>query len=112
MIVMENPMQFTIVSDVPLDSSGAFCATNVENNGESAITTNPQKIRNSINVMTEELNKNRGEIRQHEHDSNNESVAIFFTPNFCESNPLKTHASPPDAIIINENSGMLIPASG
>ncbi len=39
---MENPIQFTIVSEVPLDSSGALCATNVENRGESAITVTLQ----------------------------------------------------------------------
>ena len=57
MMVMENPMQFTIVKEVPLDSSGAFCATNVEKRGESAITTNPQKKRKGTSVKTELFNK-------------------------------------------------------
>jgi hypothetical protein len=41
-MVIENPMQFTMVSDVPRDAAGAFCAIKLENNGESAITENPQ----------------------------------------------------------------------
>ena len=45
-MVMENPMQVTTVMAVPLICIIAFCATNDENNGESAITTSPQKIKN------------------------------------------------------------------
>lgn len=77
---MEKPIQFTIVSDVPLDSSGALCATNVENKGESAITTTPQKKRNAINKSKELLNKNSGDKRQHRKERNKEMVATFFTP--------------------------------
>ena len=47
-MVMEKPIQLTIVSEVPLASSATFCATRVENNGESAITTNPQKNKNAM----------------------------------------------------------------
>ena len=105
MIVIEKPIQFTIVNDVPLDSAGAFCATIVEKRGESAMTTNPQKKRNAIRTETELLNRNRGEAQQHRHDKNNERAAIFLTPNSCEKYPLITHAKPPDAIITNDNSG-------
>lgn len=42
-IVRAKPMQFTMVSDVPLDASGACWAINEENSGESAVTTKPQK---------------------------------------------------------------------
>src|SRR5258708_36753820 len=104
-MVIEKPIPFTIDSDVPLESSGAFCATNVENKGESAITTNPQKERKLISVETELLNKNNGETQQHKHDKNNEMVAIFLTPNHCERYPLNTHASPPDAMITKDNNG-------
>jgi hypothetical protein len=48
-IVMENPMQLTIVKAVPFDSVGAFWATKVEKRGESAITAIPQIIRKPIN---------------------------------------------------------------
>jgi hypothetical protein len=33
--LLANPMQFTIVSVVPLDFAGAVCATRVENIGEA-----------------------------------------------------------------------------
>lgn len=98
-------MQFTIVSDVPLDSSGAFCATSVEKSGESAITTSPQKKRKAISNETELVNKNSGERQQHEQDKNNEMVASFFAPKRWESNPLNTQAKPPDAMTMNDNNG-------
>ena len=50
-IVIAKPIQFTIVKAVPLFFEGAFFATNVENSGESAITTIPQKIRKIINSV-------------------------------------------------------------
>lgn len=98
MIVIENPMLFTIVSDAPLDSAGAFCATNVENNGESAITTRPQKKRKISSTKAELLNKNSGERTQHKPDKNNEMVAIFLVLKRCDNIPLKTQAMPPEAI--------------
>jgi hypothetical protein len=80
-IVMEKPMQFTIVSDEPLVSCGAFCATNVEKSGESAITTSPQKKRNKSSIVKELLNRNKGEMQQHKNDKNKEMVAILLTSN-------------------------------
>ena len=77
-MVIENPMQFTMVSADPLDSCGAFCATKVENIGESAITTNPQNDRNIITMVVDPLNINNGETRQHAHDKNNATAAILF----------------------------------
>ena len=71
-------MQFTIVSDVPLDSAGALCATKVENRGESAITTSAQKNKKQINRTGEFENKKSGEIRQHRQDKHNAIVAIRF----------------------------------
>lgn len=47
-MVIEKPIQVTIVNAVPFICTGTFCATKVENSGESAITTNPQKIRKTI----------------------------------------------------------------
>ena len=82
MMVMENPMQFTMVNEVPRDSSGTFCATNVENNGESATTTNPQKKRKASNTGTEPVNKRTGESRQHKQDKPNAIAAIFLAP-YC-----------------------------
>lgn len=47
-IVMANPRQFTIVKAVPFTAGAARCATNVEKSGESAMTTIPQKMRNTM----------------------------------------------------------------
>ena len=49
---MEKPIHVTIVIAVPLIDATAFWATIDENRGESAITTNPQKIKNKRNGMT------------------------------------------------------------
>ena len=99
-------MQFTIVKAVPRRTSGALRATSVENSGESAMTTMPQKKRKRISAVSEVPPRNNGEDKQHKKDSNRESVAIVFGLNFCESNPLITQAIEPDAIIRNENNGM------
>ena len=79
-MVIENPIQLTIVSEDPRDSSGAFCATKEENKGESAITASPQKKRNAINTEAEGFNKNSGERIQHRQDKSSEIVAILFAP--------------------------------
>ena len=73
-------MQFTIVNEVPLDSSATFCATNVENSGESAMTTNPQKNKKLTSAIEELLNRNNGDSKQQQQDKNNAMVAIFFAP--------------------------------
>jgi len=92
-------MQFTMVSDVPLAISGTFCATKVENKGESAITTIPQMNKKAISAGTDGLNKKNGESKQHRHDDNKARVAILFAPKYCESRPLATQAIAPQAII-------------
>ena len=48
-IVMEKPIQFTMVNAVPFNFGMAFCATRVENKGESAMTTIPQNNKNPKN---------------------------------------------------------------
>jgi hypothetical protein len=47
-IVIEKPIQFTMVSAVPLEVSGAAYATRVEKSGESATTDIPQMKRNTM----------------------------------------------------------------
>ena len=81
-IVIVNPIQFMIVSAEPLDSSAAFWATSVENSGESAITTNPQKKRKTINVRGEAIERKKGERIQHNPESARARVATFFGPYF------------------------------
>ena len=51
-MVIAKPIQVTMVMAVPLMDAMAFCATIDENNGESAITTNPQKTTNKRKVIT------------------------------------------------------------
>lgn len=82
---MENPIQFTMVREVPFDATGALCATRVENKGESAITTSPQKKRNASSKYKEFPINRSGEAIQHKPDSNKNIVAVFFTPKYCEA---------------------------
>ena len=103
---MLKPIQFTIVNEVPLDSSATFCATSVENNGESAMTTNPQKNKKPTNTIEELLNKNKGESKQQQQDKNNATVAIFFAPKRCERIPLAAQASAPGAMIKKESKAI------
>src|SRR5205809_5274931 len=109
MIVIVKPIQFTIVNDVPLDSSATFCATSVANNGESAITTNPQKNKKTTSAVEELLNKNNGESKQQQQDRNNAMVAIFFAPKRCESIPLAAQARAPEAMIKKESNEISSP---
>lgn len=87
---------------MPLVSSGTFCATNVENNGESAITAKPHTKRNPNKRQTELPDNTRGESRQQIPDINKAIAATFFAPNTCESNPLTTQAILPNPIIRND----------
>jgi hypothetical protein len=96
-----------IVSADPLDSSTAFCATIVENNGESAATVIPQNKRKIISSTAELPKRKRGENKQHKHELNRASVAILFGPYRRESMPLIMHAGPPLAIITKESRGTL-----
>ena len=75
---MANPTQFTMVNAVPLYLGIAFCATNVENKGESAITTIPQKIKKLRSINSELVERIKGDNKQQIHDSNNAENATFF----------------------------------
>jgi hypothetical protein len=80
----------------------------VESNGESAITTSPQKKRKIRSTQTVSLGvKNKGDRRQQIPDKDNDSVANILGLYICESNPLIMHASPPEAMIRKDNSGTL-----
>ncbi len=112
MMVMEKPIQLTMVSDVPFEAGCAFCATNVENKGESAITAIPHINIKAINATVEPLNSSNGDMKQQMHDNDNAIIAVFFTPKRCDINPPKTHDNEPEAIIIKDSNGILKPASG
>ena len=60
-MVIENPMQLTIVKAVPLIFTLAFWATSVEKRGESAMTTNPQKIKKAMNSTSLGFVKKKGD---------------------------------------------------
>lgn len=100
-------MEFTIVKAVPFNSNGAFWATSVENNGESAITTMPQKRRNPIKISCVSIKKKRGEIRQQIQDKSRAVKAIFLTGNLNAKYPPNIHDKPPMPIMKNESKGTL-----
>lgn len=83
-IVIEKPMQFTMVKAVPLSLEGAFLATKVENKGESAITTIPQKTKKAIKRYSLEKLNIKGDIIQHKQDAKRKLKAVFLTPKICE----------------------------
>ena len=79
-MVIAKPIQFTMVSAVPLTSKEAFCATSVEKSGESAITTMPQKIRKLIKTNGESILNKIGENKQQQQERSNAIKAIFLVP--------------------------------
>ena len=99
-MVIENPIQFTIVSAVPLNSVGALLATSVENNGESAITAIPQIRRYSKAKDEIDNSKYHGENRQQIPEINNAPAAVLFSPAFWEIIPPNAHEMLPAEIII------------
>ena len=106
-IVIAKPIQFTIVNEAPLDPTGAFLATRVENSGESAITAMLHINRNTTSADTDPLNKNKGESKQQAPDKNKAIAAILFSPQRCEINPLITQAILPEAMIRKDRKGIL-----
>ena len=66
---MAKPIQLTIVNEVPRDSAGACCATNVEKRGESAITANPQMNRNNKKKKGDDRKKTIGNNKQQIQDT-------------------------------------------
>ena len=106
-MVIANPMQLTIVSDVPLAAAGALRATNVENKGESAATVSPHTKRKVIRAPGAAANRNSGDTRQHMQDSTSDKLATFIVPKRCEIIPPKTQVTPPDAITRKDNKETL-----
>ena len=111
-MVMAKPMQLTIVKDVPLDASGAFWATKVENKGESATTTIPQKKRKINKIVMEFWDKKKGEIKQQIQEDDRAKVAIFLGLKRSENCPLNTQDKKPEAMIRKEKSGTFKSISG
>lgn len=84
MMVMEKPMQVIIVINEPRMSAGAFCATRVENKGESATTENPQTNKKTISAGSDSWVMNTGERRQQQPEMPKAVRAIFEAPNICD----------------------------
>ncbi len=74
-------MQVTIVNAVPLFSAAAFCATKVENKGESAVTTMPQNTKNPIHKYAASEVKTNGESKQQQQERSKAVKATLFAPN-------------------------------
>ena len=103
MIVIAKPIQVTIVKEEPFSSVTTFCATRVENKGESAITAILHTSKKRIKTINESFNKKRGEIRQHRQEIAKDKVATFLVPNLLAIRPLITQEILPLTMIINDN---------
>ena len=107
MIEIKKPIEFTIVSAVPLSSTGTHCATKVENIGESEITVIPQNRRKKINTPLDCTPNINGEIKQQLAESSIEVKAIRFASMTKVRYALSTHAKVPIPIIAKDNKGIL-----
>ena len=83
----------------------------MENKGESAITTTPQKSRDIISTV-KELTRNSGDKKQQRQDKLREMAAILFTPKYWESIPLQMQAIAPDAMMRNDQNGTFTSTCG
>ena len=106
-MVMAKPILFTKVRAVPFIFGSALFATSVENIGESAITTIPQKSKNEINTISELEENSKGKTKQQSPDKAKENTATFFAPTFCDKIPPNEQETKPIPMIINESNGIL-----
>lgn len=83
-MVIENPMQFTIVRAVPLSSTGALWATIVEKSGESVMTVIPQKSKKTRNRFPYGMVNASGEMRQQHPERKSAVEAIFLVPKISD----------------------------
>lgn len=104
-MVIAKPIQFTMVSEDPFRSAATFCATKVENNGESAITAMLHISRKIMKTVVESWSKKKGEMRQQMQETVNAKVARFFVPNLFASMPLITQERLPTTIIKKDVRG-------
>ena len=109
---MAKPIPFTIVNAVPRVEGLADLATSVENMGESAITTSPQKSRNIRNKISDPKLNAKGDARHQQADSSKAVNAVLRGPACCEIYPAIMQAREPVPITKNDQSGTLIVISG
>jgi len=102
-------MQLVMVRAVPFNFGVALCATIVENNGESAMTTIPQNKRNRIKKVVL-ISKSKGESKQQMHEANSAVTASREVPSLLENTPANTHPKLPIPTMINDQRGTLISA--
>lgn len=108
-IVIAKPIELTMVNAVPLIDASAFCATNVESIGESAITDTPHKIKNTKNAHEgTALPTTTGATRQQQPDSIRASSAVFEGPILLERYPAKMQEGPPIPMVTKAQNGTLI----
>ena len=108
-MVSAKPIEFTIVSAVPLVVAAVFCATKVENIGESEMTTIPQNNKKVKNTKVFDV-KNKGETIQQIPDKSKAVFATFLLPKRSDKFPPTIHPKLPMASIKNDQSAMLISA--
>ena len=103
-IVIEKPIQFTIVNAVPLSCGVVLFATRLENKGESAITLIPQITKKMIKSVGDSWNM-KGEIKQQKPEIDSAKIAIFLLSKRDDNVPPIIQPKLPIAIIekdINE----------
>ena len=100
-----------MVKAVPLNSDSALLATRVENKGESATTTIPQKMRNPTKIEFDSIENNHGDRRQQIQENNKAINAVFFVPTFAAIVAPITQDNPPLPIMTNDQNGTLRLAS-
>ena len=107
-IVIVKPRHVSIVKDVPFQSESVLWATKVENNGESAITTNPHITKNTSNRIEDGVVMKKGDNKQQTPDENKKNEANGFVPIFETNCPPIIQDKVPVAIIINDHNDILI----
>lgn len=93
-----------MVRAVPLLWVGTFCATNVENIGESAVTTTPQNIINASIIIENGCKNIKGDKMQQMPDKESDRRAIWIGRNLSESIPPTAQDMPPIAMMTKDHN--------
>ena len=101
-MLIKKPTHVTIVMALPFTSEAELLATDVENKGESATTTNPQSNRKRMMTQSLAYKNTKGESRQHKKEIKRKEKAVRCTPKFLEIYPATIQPSAPIAIIEKE----------
>src|ERR1051326_81126 len=107
-IVIEKPIEVTIVSADPVRPSGACLATRAENWGESPTTVIPQRSMSARNHPSASPKK-KEEKRQHAAETESGPHATFALPRRAERNPPAAHPILPAAMTANDQNEALMP---